>query len=73
MNKLIWIIIAIVLIALGFFLFSGSSDDTSSASTPEGSDPQETSALDEVQEEEFTDLDTSDQVFDEIEEALDLI
>lgn len=68
MGKLwIWVVVIVVLVILGFFIFGGGGDDGGQAEDGTGT------SIEEIDESEFADLNTGDDVFDEIDSALDVL
>jgi hypothetical protein len=67
MNKTTWIIIAIiVVVVLGFFIFRGGEDTTSNVGSSD-------TTIDNAPDSAFPDLQTSDDVFNELDSTLDYI
>tara|TARA_B100000315_G_C14406802_1_gene509110 strand:- start:579 stop:800 length:222 start_codon:yes stop_codon:yes gene_type:complete len=63
-NLLWWIIIVLAILVVGYFLLGFSGDD----SNYEGSEQE--SAIDEIKDEEFEDIETTDQILNEIDDSL---
>lgn len=70
-KGLIWgIIIAIALIIIGIFVFTGGND---SSTTNTGSDAQQGTELPSTQEETYNSLETSNDDFSALDEALETL
>ncbi|MBS3099368.1 hypothetical protein J4462_04090 [Candidatus Pacearchaeota archaeon] len=71
MSKLIWIVIIVILIIVGFFVFRGGDTDENSFGGEENQ--IEEVSIDGNPDSEFSDLETSNEVFDEIDSALEFV
>jgi uncharacterized membrane protein len=60
-----WIIIVLAILIIGYFLLGSSEEDS------RYDDSEQESAIDEIKDEEFENIETTDQILNEIDDSLD--
>lgn len=78
MSKWIWIIAIVILVVLGFFLFGGGDDSPEGDVGNDGGGTNSNgdefdNSIDDAPDSDFSGLSDSDEVFDEIDSALEFI
>ena len=66
-NIIWWIIIVLAILVVSYFLLGSSEEDS------KYDDSEQESVIDEIKDEEFEDMETTDQILNEIDDSLDLI
>ena len=64
-NIIWWIIVVLAILVIGYFLLGSSGDDS------KYDDSEQESAIDEIKDEEFENIETTDQILNEIDDSLD--
>ena len=64
-NIMWWIIIVLAILIIGYFLLGSSEEDS------KYDDSEQESAISEIKDEEFENIETTDQILNEIDDSLD--